>query len=105
MVKPVFGGPGPSTKLYHYGAAIMGAARKYSFWTDADLTDKETISRLTGVPVMSFKFKNMVMVNDRRLDEFFSNEATIHKPGLTGYFEFKNKVEIPESYIEKTPLP
>jgi hypothetical protein len=105
MVKPVLGGPGPSKKLFHYGGAIQGVARKFSFWTDYDSTDKDKISSITGVPAMNFKFKNVVMVNERRIDEFFRNEATAMKPGIGAYDEYKNKVEIPSSYIETTPLP
>ena len=106
MVKPVLGGSSPTTKkLFHYGAAIQGVALKNSFWTDYDSTDRNNVSRISGVPAMNLKFKNVVVVNERRIDEFFRNEATAMKPGLGAYDEYKNKVEIPGSYIETTPMP
>ncbi len=42
MVKPILGGPGPTIKLFHYGAAIQGSVRKDSFWTDFESTKRTT---------------------------------------------------------------
>lgn len=105
MVKPILGGPGPAKKLFHYGASIQGAVLKNSFWTDFDSSNKNDISRITGVPAMNLKYKNVVQVNESKIDQYFRNEATAMKPGLGAYDEYKNKADVPGSYIETTPLP
>ncbi|MBX3499019.1 MAG: hypothetical protein KF889_06205 [Alphaproteobacteria bacterium] len=105
MVKPVLGGPGPTIKLFHYGAAIHGSVRKNSFWTDFESTSKDDISRITGQPAMYFKVRSMVLVNRDKIDFHFTNVATAMKPGLGAFDEYKNKAEIPVSYLETMPLP
>jgi hypothetical protein len=104
-MKPTLGGSGPAIKLVHYGAAIQGAVRRNSYWTDFESTNKDDISRITGQPAIYFRFRTTVLVNRAKLNDYFRNVATAMKPGLPAADEYRNKDEVPSSYLESVPLP
>ncbi len=54
---------------------------------------------------MYFKVRSMVLVNRDKIDFHFRNVATAMKPGLGAFDEYKNKAEIPVSYLETMNLP
>ena len=46
-----------------------------------------------------------MLVNRAKLDDYFLNVATAMRPGLPAADEYRNKDEVPSSYLESVPLP